>query len=62
MTEKKLDEITVKVTHEQKRLFVSLAEVKGLTASDALRMMMERFVEEHRREFESMQSIFGDHE
>lgn len=59
-TEKLLSEITIKLTEEQKRLLVGLCEVKGMTASDAVRQMIEHFISEHRREFESMQSIFGN--
>ena len=57
--EKLLAELTVKLTTEQKTTLVMLCEIKGLTASDAVRQMVERFISEHRREFESMQSIFG---
>lgn len=58
--EKLLDEITVKLTREQKSLLVGLCEIKGMTASDAVRQMVDHFISEHRREFESMQSIFGN--
>lgn len=58
-TEKLLDEITIKLTREQKSLLVGLSEINGMTASDAVRMMIDRFISEHKREFESMQNIFG---
>ena len=59
-TEKLLDEITIKLTREQKSLLVGLAEIKGSTASEIVRAMIERFISEQRREFDSMQSIFGN--
>lgn len=62
MAEKKLDEITVKLTQQQKTRLVGLAELKGMTVSEAVRVMIDRFVSEHEREFLSMKSIFGDDE
>lgn len=59
-TEKLLDEITIKLTQTQKAQFVGLCECKGLSASEAARSMIERFIAESKREFESMQSIFGN--
>lgn len=59
-TEKLVEEITIKLGHDQKRYLVGLADIKGMTASDAVRMMIDRFIAEHKREFDSMQSIFGN--
>lgn len=60
--EKKLDEFSIKLPIEQKRKLFGLAELKGITASEAVRSMIDRFISEHEREFESMKSIFGDKE
>lgn len=59
-SEKLLDEITIKLTREQKSQLVSLAEIKGASASEIVRTMIDRFISEQRREFDSMKSIFGN--
>ena len=61
-TEKLLDEITIKLTRQQKAQLVGLAEIKGMNASDAVRLMIDRFVSEHEREYLSMKIIFEDEE
>jgi len=58
--EKLLDEITIKLTREDKSQLVGLAEIKGATASEIVRSMIQRFISEQKREFDSMQSIFGN--
>lgn len=58
--DKLIDEITIKLTPTQKSQLVGLCEIKGLSASEAVRSMIERFIAESKREFESMQSIFGE--
>lgn len=60
MPVKKPDEITVKLTEQQKTRLVGLSELKGITMSEAVRTMIERFISEHEREFLSMKSIFED--
>lgn len=59
MAEKLLDEITIKLTTTQKAQLVGLCEIKGLSASEAVRSMIEKFISESEREFLSMKSIFG---
>lgn len=59
-TEKLLDELTIKLTPTQKSQLVGLCEIKGLSASEAVRAMIERFISESEREFVSMQNIFGN--
>lgn len=58
-TEKLIDEITIKMTREQKTLLVGLAEIKGSNASEVVRAMIDRYISEQKREFDSMKSIFG---
>jgi predicted DNA-binding protein len=58
-TDKLIDEITVKLSTEQKKLLVGLAEVKGSNASEVVRAMIDRYISEQKREFDSMKSIFG---
>ena len=60
--DKLIDEITIKLTPAQKSQLVGLCECKGLSASEAVRAMIERFISEQKREFDSMKSIFGDSE
>lgn len=62
MAEKKPDEITVKLTQQQKLRLVGLAELKGMTVSEAVRTMIDRFVSEHEREYLSMKTIFEEEE
>ena len=58
--EKLIDPFTVKLEYDQKRKFFGLAAINGTTPSDVLRTMVERYIAEHEREYESMKSIFGD--
>lgn len=62
MAEKNSDELSIKLPAGQKKKLFGLAELKGMTASDAVRLMVERFITEHEREYESMKSIFEDDE
>lgn len=59
-TEKLLDEITIKLTREAKSQLVGLAAIKGQSASEVVRSMIERYISEQKREFDFMQSIFGN--
>lgn len=59
MDEKKLDPFTVKLEFDQKRKFFGLAAINGTTPSEVLRSMVETYIAEHEREYESMKSIFG---
>lgn len=58
--EKLLDAFTVKLESDQKRKLFGLAEIHGTTPSDLLRTMVEKYIFEHEREYESMKSIFGE--
>ena len=57
--DKLLDEITLKLESEQKRKLFGLAATKGTTASEIVRSMIDRFISENEREYESMKAIFG---
>lgn len=58
-TEKLLDAFTVKLETDQKRKLFGLAEIHGTTPSEILRTMVEKYIFEHEREYESMKNIFG---
>lgn len=59
-TEKLTDPFTVKLEYDQKRKFFGLTAINGTTPSEVLRSMVEKYITEHEREYESMKSIFGD--
>ena len=59
-SEKLLDALTVKLEIDQKRKLFGLAEIHGTTPSEILRTMVEKYIFEHEREYESMKSIFDD--
>lgn len=58
-SEKLLEEITLKLEIGQKRKLFGLAATKGTTASEIVRTMIDRFIAENEREYESMKAIFG---
>lgn len=57
-SEKLIDPFTIKLETDQKRKFFALAAIGGTTPSEVLRAMVETYIADHEREYESMKSIF----
>jgi len=60
MSEKLLDEMTIKLGPDQKRRLVALAEADGLTASELVRRLIDSHIEERAANYRALASIFGD--
>lgn len=57
--EKLNDPLTVKLDFDKKRKLFGLAAMHGTDASDIVRTMIDNYISEHEREYEAMNSIFG---
>ena len=60
MSEKLLDEMTIKLGLGQKRRLVALAEADGLSASDLVRRLIDLHIEDRAANYRALASIFGD--
>lgn len=60
MPEKLLDEMTIKLGLDQKRRLVALAEADGLTASELVRRLIDRHIEERAANYRALHVIFGE--
>ena len=60
MSEKLLDEMTIKLGLDQKRRLVALAEADGLTASELVRRLIDSHIEDRAANYRALASIFGD--
>ena len=60
MSEKLLDEMTIKLGPDQKRRLVALAEADGLTASELVRRLIESHIEDRAANYRALHSIFGE--
>ncbi len=60
MSEKLLDEMTIKLGLEQKRRLVALAEADGLSASELVRRLIDLHIEDRAANYRALASIFGD--
>lgn len=60
MSEKLLDEMTIKMGLEQKRRLVALAEADGLSASELVRRLIDLHIEDRAANYRALASIFGD--
>jgi len=59
MSEKLIDEMTIKLSDVTKRRLVALAEADGITASELVRRLITVHLEERERHFRALNSIFG---
>jgi hypothetical protein len=60
MSEKLLDEMTIKLGPDQKRRLVALAEADGLSASELVRRLIDLHIEDRAANYRALASIFGD--
>ena len=60
MSEKLLDEMTIKLGLDQKRRLVALAVADGLTASELVRRLIDSHIEDRAANYRALHSIFGE--
>ena len=60
MSEKLLDEMTIKLAESQKRRLVALAEADGLTASELVRRLIDSHIEARAENYRALHVIFGE--
>lgn len=58
MTDKLLDEFTFKCTRDIKLAINSLANAKGISASELMRQLVDQEIERNRIIYESLRTIF----
>jgi predicted DNA-binding protein len=57
--EKLLDEMTVKLGRDAKRTLVALAEMDGLSASELVRNLIQRHIDDREQHFRALNTVFG---
>lgn len=62
MTEKKLEEVTIKMGPVMKRRLSALAEADGTTVSELIRHLIDTHIAEKERHYLAMHSIFSQGE
>ena len=59
MSEKLIDAVTIRLSHEDHEALRRLADVDGMGVSELLRTLIDAHMAEKRRQFESLQAAFG---
>lgn len=59
MSEKLIDAVTIRLSHEDHEALRRLADVDGMGVSELLRTLIDSHMAAKRRQFESLQAAFG---